>query len=111
MSNPEQLSDAVQEKPDTADGNSPAGGEIPPAFQEALRPHLPYAESGDLSPTDDLAALGLDSMGVVGLLADLEDRFGLELPDERLTEETFATVGSLWATVAEFVDPEKVTGE
>ncbi|WP_320065730.1 phosphopantetheine-binding protein [Micromonospora sp. RTGN7] len=84
---------------------------MPRSFQETLLPHLPYAEGGELAPTDDLAALGLDSMGVVQLLADLEDRYGLELPDERLTEETFATVGSLWTTVAEFVTLETVTGE
>ncbi|KAB1162369.1 phosphopantetheine-binding protein [Micromonospora sp. DT46] len=84
---------------------------MPRSFQETLLPHLPYAEGGELAPTDDLTALGLDSMGVVQLLADLEDRYGLEMPDERLTEETFATVGSLWATVAEFVTVETVTGE
>ncbi|MFG2011511.1 phosphopantetheine-binding protein [Micromonospora sp. NPDC048868] len=84
---------------------------MPRSFQETLLPHLPYAEGGELAPTDDLTALGLDSMGVVQLLADLEDRYGLEMPDERLTEETFATVGSLWTTVAEFVTVETVTGE
>lgn len=85
--------------------------DMPRSFQETLLPHLPYAEGGELAPTDDLTALGLDSMGVVQLLADLEDRYGLEMPDERLTEETFATVGSLWTTVAEFVTVETVTGE
>jgi acyl carrier protein len=38
-------------------------------------------------------------MGVVQLLAELEDAFGVELPDEALTEETFETVGSLWSAV------------
>ena len=78
---------------------------IPRPFQDVLLPHLPYAETGELSASDDLTALGLDSMGVVQLLADLEDGFGVELSDELLTEETFATVGSLWATVEEFVAP------
>jgi acyl carrier protein len=79
---------------------------IPRSFQETLLSHLPYAEGGELAATDDLAALGLDSMGVVQLLADLEEGFGLELPDELLTEETFATVGSLWGTVSGLVAPE-----
>ena len=79
--------------------------EIPHSFQDALLPHLPYAEGGSLGADDDLAALGLDSMGVVQLLADLEDAFGVELPDELLTEETFATVGSLWASVADWASP------
>lgn len=79
--------------------------EIPRAFQDVLLPRLPYAEGDELAADADLAALGLDSMGVVQLLADLEDHFGVELDDELLTEETFATVGSLWATVADFVTP------
>ncbi|WP_130800262.1 phosphopantetheine-binding protein [Streptomyces otsuchiensis] len=73
---------------------------VPRSFQEVLLPHLPYAESGELTAEADLTALGLDSMGVVQLLAELEDAFGVELPDEALTEETFATAGSLWEAVA-----------
>ncbi|PWI44823.1 phosphopantetheine-binding protein [Streptomyces sp. ICBB 8177] len=80
--------------------------DIPRSFQDALLPHLPYAEGGELRADDDLAALGLDSMGVVQLLADLEDGFGVELSDELLTEETFSTVGALWAAVEEFVVPQ-----
>lgn len=79
---------------------------IPRSFQEVLLPHLPYAEAGELTAADDLAALGLDSMGVVQLLAELEDVLGVELPDEALTEETFATVGSLWAVVDAHTAPE-----
>jgi len=75
--------------------------EIPLAFLETLKAHLPYAERDKLAASDDLAALGLDSMGVVQLLVDLEDRFEVELSDEVLDEGTFATVGSLWAAVSE----------
>ena len=78
---------------------------IPPSFQDILLSHLPHAESSVLTATDDLAALGLDSMGVIQLLADLEDSLGLEMPDDMLTEETFATVGSLWHTVAGLLAP------
>lgn len=70
--------------------------EIPSEFQEILRTHLPYADSGDLTAQNELASLGLDSMGVMRLLADLEDAYEIELPDDILNEETFATVGSLW---------------
>ncbi|MEV7966985.1 phosphopantetheine-binding protein [Sphaerisporangium sp. NPDC088356] len=64
---------------------------------------MPYAESGDLSPFDDLAGLGLDSMGVVQLLVALEDGYDIELPDDILDEETFATVGSLWRALSALV--------
>jgi acyl carrier protein len=82
---------------------------IPRSFQDTLLSHLPYAEGGDLAPDDDLAALGLDSMGVVQLLVDLEDRYGLDLPDDLMTEETFATVGSLWLTVADQVGAQEAS--
>lgn len=77
--------------------------EIPLQFQEVLRPHLPYAVAEDLTIDDDLAALGLDSMGVVQLLADIENSYDVELPDEILNEETFATVGSLWGVLSTLV--------
>ena len=81
--------------------------EIPDEFQDILRPHLPYANSGELTAGDELTSFGLDSMGVVQLLADLEDHYDLELPDDILNEETFATVGSLWQVLSSLVDPKK----
>lgn len=42
----------------------------------------------------------LDSLGVVALVAALEDRFGIFVDDEELGEELFETVG----TVATWVD-------
>lgn len=80
---------------------------IPRAFRKTLLTHLPYADGDEFAPTDDLAALGLNSMGVVQLLTDLEETFGLELPDELITEETFETVGSLWQVVGGLVASER----
>ncbi len=77
--------------------------EIPHEFQNILRPHLPFADSGMLAAFDELAGLGLDSMGVVRLLVDIEDAYGVQVPDEILDEATFATVGSLWEAVAPLV--------
>ncbi|MGC5015558.1 phosphopantetheine-binding protein [Streptosporangium sp. DT93] len=74
--------------------------EIPDRFQSILRAHLPYAETGGLTARDELSALGLDSMGVVRLLVDIENRYAVELPDEILDEATFATVGSLWGALS-----------
>ncbi|MEU8382739.1 phosphopantetheine-binding protein [Streptosporangium sp. NPDC048865] len=62
--------------------------------------HLPYAETGGLTARDELSALGLDSMGVVRLLVDIENDYAVELPDELLDEATFATVGSLWRALS-----------
>ncbi|MFC7916791.1 phosphopantetheine-binding protein [Streptomyces sp. NPDC057386] len=78
----------------------PASTAIPQRFQDLIRPFLPYADAGELDAGRELAALGLDSMGVVQLLAALEEGYDLEFPDDALNQDTFATVGSLWQTVA-----------
>lgn len=80
-----------------------ATSEIPDKFQDILRPHLPYADSGDLVESSELSGLGLDSMSIVALLADIENSYDVELPDDILNEETFATVGSLWRTLSTLV--------
>ncbi len=73
--------------------------DIPSDFQDILRRHLPFSDAGELSEDDDLSDLGLDSMGLVALMADIEDSYDVELPDEFVAETTFATVGSLWRAV------------
>ncbi|MBG0813147.1 phosphopantetheine-binding protein [Planomonospora sp. ID82291] len=78
---------------------------MPEGFQRLLRVHLPYADAGRLAPQDELGALGLDSMGVVRLLVDVENAYGVELPDELLNEATFSTVGSLWDTLSSRLGP------
>ncbi|MGW1253828.1 phosphopantetheine-binding protein [Streptomyces sp. NPDC002513] len=65
-------------------------------YEEVLRRNLPYIEDRPLTGDSVLADLGLDSLGTVRLLAELEEAFGRELPDEALDEATFATVDSLW---------------
>jgi acyl carrier protein len=84
---------------------APADFDIPRDFQDILRPHLPFADSAEFAADDELAGLGLDSLGVVQLLTDLEDAYRVEIPDSVLDEATFATVGSLWQAVSALVDP------
>ena len=43
----------------------------------------------------------LDSMGVVTLIGAMEDRLGITVDDDEISGDTFATVGSLSAFVAE----------
>lgn len=42
----------------------------------------------------------LDSMAVVSVLTELEDRFGIAVDDDEISAQTFATLGSL----VEFVE-------
>jgi acyl carrier protein len=57
------------------------------------------------SLTADSPLLGalpeLDSMAVVGVIAALEDRFGIVVDDDDISASTFATVGSLADFVAQ----------
>jgi acyl carrier protein len=43
----------------------------------------------------------LDSMAVIGVIAALEDSFGIVVDDDDISASTFATLGSLAAFVAE----------
>ena len=81
---------------------------VPHYFGKTVLAHLPFADGEELSDGDDLAALGLDSMGIVRLLADLEEEFGIEVPDELITEDSFATAGSLWQAVGGLIPPERL---
>lgn len=58
--------------------------------------HLKLVEDAQNIPMDkELEALGLDSMGAINLLLDLEDNFGVSFPSELLNEDTFKTAVSL----------------
>ncbi|WP_229402875.1 phosphopantetheine-binding protein [Micromonospora okii] len=73
-----------------------------PRYEQVLREHLPDA-AATLRGSDSLFDLGLDSFDMVELLVALEAAFGVIFPDETLTADTFATVGSLWAALAELL--------
>jgi acyl carrier protein len=70
-------------------------------FIAILRDHLKYlpADAG-LAPDASLRDLGLDSMAAVTLMLDLEDAFGVTIPDGALTAATFRTPESLWAALS-----------
>lgn len=68
-----------------------------PAFEEILRRYLPNLESEVLLQADHaLVALGLDSLGLVGLLVDIETTFGFSMSEELINGETFYSAQSLW---------------
>lgn len=75
---------------------------IDPRFLTLLTGHLRYLDPDvQLRPDMDLRALGLDSMRAVGLLLDIEDEYGVVLPDSALTPETFRSAEGLWAAVVQ----------
>ncbi|MEU8001110.1 phosphopantetheine-binding protein [Catellatospora sp. NPDC049111] len=74
----------------------------PDKFLDVLREFLPEL-ADDQVPDDDvpLSSYGLDSLGSISLMLALEETLDITFPEDRLTPEAFATVGSLRRTVAE----------
>jgi acyl carrier protein len=80
--------------------SSSAADPLTAKIHDVLRPHLRLLEPGQPIPPDaDLGQLGLDSMGAINLLLDLEQALGIKIPDSLLTAETFATVATLERTI------------
>ncbi len=48
-----------------------------------------------ISPEATLTELGLDSLTIVELLFDVEDEFGIEIPEERANFQTLAEAAAL----------------
>ncbi|MDF3290273.1 phosphopantetheine-binding protein [Streptomyces silvisoli] len=55
-------------------------------------------------PSDVLKDLGLDSMGTVTVIVEIEETFGVVFPDDDMSFETFTTMDSLWRTVSRLTD-------
>ncbi|MCG7414647.1 phosphopantetheine-binding protein [Microbacterium aurum] len=74
----------------------------PPDDQEAVLDILTALSEGatEMASESTLASLGIDSMGVVQVLVEIETVLGLVFPPEELRADTFRTVGSVLAAVA-----------
>ena len=71
-----------------------------------LRGHLRFLGEGDpLDPDASLAELGLDSLGVIDLLVEIEEAFEVTLPDELITAESFSTANHILALVDQAAAP------
>lgn len=78
--------------------------ELAPKLQEILRPKLRFLTPGNAVPMDeDLGRLGLDSMASIDLLMEIEQELGVQIPDELMTAETFATGRHLLAVIEKLV--------
>lgn len=74
-------------------------------FADLLRGYLKYAGGEPITDGSRLRDLGLDSMRSIELLFAVEDAYGVVIPDERLTDETFETASTLWSVVEELREP------
>ncbi|WP_405707173.1 phosphopantetheine-binding protein [Streptomyces xanthophaeus] len=71
-----------------------------PELLAVIRRHLPeLTEDTEITEDSPLAELGLDSMRAVDVLFDIEDTFGVSLPDTALRPDTFNSLGGLRAAL------------
>ena len=61
---------------------------------------------GSLASESDLFAAGLTSQSAVELVFSLEDRFGIEIPDDLIRRESLGSIAQLAATVRAAGGPE-----
>ncbi|CAL9567750.1 hypothetical protein SUDANB58_04773 [Streptomyces sp. enrichment culture] len=70
-------------------------------FEDLLRGFLPFLGADEpLTEDTGLRDLGLDSLGIVELLATLENEYGVRFHDDALGKETFETPGVLWKVLS-----------
>lgn len=67
---------------------------------EYIRDHAPHLASGVTDETPLLEQGLLDSLALMRLIAFLERRYGLELPEEEITPENFGTLSSIRELIA-----------
>jgi acyl carrier protein len=67
--------------------------------------------NGPLDPGQDLLASGvIDSFGLIGLIAALEDKFGIDIVDQDVVPENFQTPAQLIAFVEAKLSPASPGG-
>ena len=74
-------------------------------YEQIIRAHS--QTDHPMEPDTAMTLLGFDSLEIINLIVDLEDKFRIELPEEVLTPETFATPGGLWAVLEEHFELSK----
>jgi acyl carrier protein len=78
--------------------------QAPRDFLDFLLPHLPELTDEPFDGDTPLGSLGLDSMGMISLMVDLETKFDFTFPEEEVTAEAFFSANSLWSIVSRLAD-------
>ncbi|PJM98522.1 acyl carrier protein [Streptomyces sp. CB01201] len=75
-------------------------------LQTVIRNQAPdLSEGRPLTADDKLLDLGIDSLGLVELIINIEESFSIVIPDEDMLADNFTSVG----TVADLVERIKAT--
>ena len=84
---------------------------LEPDLERILRAHARFlaADTG-IDPDLSLAFLGVDSLDIIELVVQLEGKFDVEIPPDRVTPETFSTPASIWRLLCQ-LDPDLAVSE
>ena len=80
-----------------------SGSEVEREVLEVLRAFVVDGQTARIDPERPLAELGLDSMASIDLLMEIEQELGVQVPDELMTADTFATGNHLLAVIEKLV--------
>jgi len=86
--------------------DQPNPDEMLTAIRAELEKIAPEVSADGLNLDTDIATLGIESVTMLELIAALEERFGVELPDDELT--TLDTLGDVIKLLQRHVAAESV---
>ena len=73
------------------------------ALTEYIKDEIMRNRNAKLDPDQDLLSAGiLDSLGILQLVAFVEEKFGIKIPDEDVVFENFMSVNSLVSYLERF---------
>lgn len=80
-------------------------------LEQILRRHARFLAAGiDIDPDLSLESLGVDSLDIIELIVQIECRFDVAIPPDRINPETFSTPASIWRLLCQ-LDPELAADE
>ena len=73
-------------------------------YDHLVRSYCGRTESQDaIAPDIPFDLLGVDSVGLLGLIVDSEEIFGVECPNDMLTSDVLATPGTFWQALKDLM--------
>lgn len=64
-------------------------------------------DAGSISDDDDLFRAGMSSLANVNVMLALEEKFGIEFPEDMLNRSTFATRRAISRAVGSLLEPRR----
>ncbi|GAA4225120.1 hypothetical protein GCM10022254_06330 [Actinomadura meridiana] len=81
---------------------------IPKFLEDLIHAHCRVPDGSEIRPEVSLMELGMDSVAMMALVADLEDMLDFPMPYDLLTTEVFATPRSLWTALGSVIPDREI---